>query len=147
MYPNLSGSDQFAILSVLDPATRLGGGFPSTFVSMAGWTSMLMIAQVGAFGASATFDARLQMCPDNSGSDSRNISGKSITTLVAAGGDSKQVMINLFPSDLLSGFDYVRMVLNTSTTTTFCSAFLIGVSGRSSPASISNASSVIQLVG
>ena len=149
MNPNLSGSDQLAVLAVISPDTRLGGGFPSLFANSANWNYFLMVAQVGAFGASATFDARLQQATDSSGTTTKNITGKAITTLAAAGGDNKQIMINLRPDelDLTGGFNWIRMVLNTATASTYCSAILYGMSGRNSPASVSNIASVVQIIG
>jgi hypothetical protein len=149
MNPNLSATDQFAIISQLDPASRLGGGFPSSFADCKLWHSFVMIAQVGTFPVGATFDARLQQCTDSSGTITKNIPGKAITTLLAAGGSNKQVLVNLRPDelDLAGGFGFIRMVLNTSGTTTFCSAMLLGLSAKWSPASIANVSSVVQLIG
>ena len=108
-----------------------------------------MIAQVGTFPVGATFDARLQQCTDISGTTTKNITGKAITTLLAAGGSNKQVLVNLRPDelDLAGGFGFIRMVLNTSGTTTFCSAMLLGLSAKWSPASIANVSSVVQIIG
>jgi len=149
MNPNLSATDQFAIISMLDPASRLGGGFPSPFADTQVWHSFVMVAQVGTFPAGATFDARLQQCTDDSGTLTKNIAGKAITTLIAADGSNKQVIVNLRPAelDLDGGFRFIRMVLNTSGTTTFCSAMLLGLSAKWSPASIANVASVVQLIG
>jgi len=136
-FPNVKASDRATVAAVLDPVSQAAGTVTTGWVSMATFSRILAILQVGALGASATVDAKLQQAVDSSGTSAKDISGKSITQLTKAGtDDNKQVMVNCEAAelDVANSFNYVRLSVTVATAACLINALVIGFDARYQPA-------------
>jgi hypothetical protein len=83
MYSSLKPSQRMAVIGAVNPQS-------ATTVQVTGWLSaknflnFLAIINVGALGASATVDAKVQQATDGSGTGAKDITGKAITQLTKA---------------------------------------------------------------
>ena len=140
-------SEAVALLGQISPKSQGAGTAVSGWVSIAQAHQIMALVQVGAFGASATVDAKVQQATSNAGAGAKDVSGKAITQLLAAGGNDRQVEINLRPQDLDTegGFDYVQLSITVGTAATLIAGAIFAAM-RFEPASDSNAASVAQVV-
>lgn len=141
-------SEGLAVLATVDPvstATTVTTGW----VDQSVFFFVMALISVGAFGASATVDAKLQQATDNSGTGVKDITGKAITQLLAAGGNNRQAIINMKEADLDTegGFRFVRLSITVGTAASLVSAALLGGVPRFSPANTYNQAGVAQIVG
>lgn len=135
-----------AVIGTIDPASQGAGAATTAWVSADDYHAFLALVAVGAFGASATVDAKIQQAKDSSGTGAKDVSGKSITQLAAGGGNNRQALINFLPQDLdvNNGFSYVRLSVTVGTAASLTAGVLLGVGARQGPPSA--AASVAQIV-
>jgi hypothetical protein len=146
MGPNQKPTDGFAQLATISPvstATTVNSGW----VSFANFQRMLAEIDVGVFGASATVDAKLQQALDGSGSSPKDITGKAITQLLAAGGNGRQAFINLADTDLdmTNGFGFVQLSITVGTAASLVAGSLKGFVPRYEPPVDASANPAINL--
>jgi hypothetical protein len=137
MNVNIKGSDKATIAAVLDPVSQAAGTVTTGWVPMSTFENVLAVLLVGAIGASATVDAKLQQASDGSGTGAKDISGKAITQLTKAGtDDNKQVLINVRSEelDVNNGFTHVRLSVTVATAACLISALMLGLDARYQPA-------------
>lgn len=148
MNPNLRLTEKLAVLATLDPASVAASTVLTSWVPMVSLMSILALVDVGAFGASATVDAKLRQAQDGSGTGAKDITGKAIVQMLAAGGNNKQVTIECRNTDLdaTNGFTYVALSVTVGVAATFVSAALIGGNPDYVPASAFNQAGVTQQV-
>lgn len=146
---NVKGSEVVAILAAINPSSQGAGAASSGWVSVAQFQKLMAIIQAGTFGASATIDAKLQQATDGTGTGAKDITGKALTQMVAAGGNNLQAEINVDAADLdvNGGFGYVQLSVTVGTAASGTAALLLGFGPRLGPASNFNAASVAQIVG
>ena len=148
MYPNAKASELLAILATIDPASQAVGTATTGWVSVANHHGLLAVLQTGVLGASATLDAKLQQATDSSGTGAKDVSGKAITQIVKASGDTKQALINVKPEELdtVNGFGYVRLSMTVGVAASMTVAQLIGLNPRFAPADAGNQAAVVQVL-
>lgn len=148
MQPNVKFSERNAILATLDPASQAAGTVVTAWVPITKYHSLCALLQVGAFGASATVDAKLRQAQDNTGTGAKDIANKAITQMLAAGGNNKQATIECRSDDLdqLNGFAYVALSVTVGVAATQLSATLFGTNPRYMPASADNQAGVVQQI-
>jgi len=149
MMPNALGSEQAAVVGVIDPDATAASTVTTAWVDMALWEQLLAIVMAGTLGASATLNAKLQQAQDSSGTGAKDIAGKAITALTQAGTDSdKQALINLRAAelDIDGGFSFVQLSLTVAAATSDAGAVLLGMGPRYGPASDNDAASVDEIV-
>lgn len=142
-------SEKVAVLDAISPVSQGVGTVTGSWISVAQFRKILAIIQTGVMTATATLDAKLQQATTSGGAGAKDVSGKAITQLTQAGGDSsKQVLIDLDTSqlDVAGGFSYIRLSLTDAAAASLISAVLLGFDGRYEPASVSNAASVKQVL-
>ena len=146
MYTNQKPSEGLGLLATIDPASQAAGTVTTGWVDQSNYFALMAVINVGAFGASATVDAKLQQSTDSGGTGVKDITGKSITQLLAAGGNNRQAVINAKEADLDTegGFRYVRLSVTVATAATLVSAQLFGAIPRFMPAT--NQAGVAQVV-
>ena len=146
MYTNQKPSEGLGLLATIDPASQAAGTVTTGWVDQSNYFALMAVINVGAFGASATVDAKLQQATDSGGTGAKDITGKSITQLLAAGGNNRQAVINAKEADLDTegGFRYVRLSVTVATAATLVSAQLFGAIPRFMPAT--NQAGVAQVV-
>lgn len=148
MFANAKASEQAALLAEISPVSQAAGSVVSGWISAANFERFLAVIQTGVLGASATVDAKIQQASDSSGTGAKDITGKAITQIVKATGDSKQALINVQGADLdvANGFCYIQLSLTVGTAASLVAASLFGFVPRFAPASDSNPASVVQVV-
>jgi hypothetical protein len=148
MYQSLKFSDRTGILSTIDPASTAASTVLTAWVPVAKWHTIAAILQTGALGASATVDAKLRQASDASGTGAKDITGKSITQLVKASHDNKQVVIECKADDLdtANSFTHVALSVTVGTAASLISAVLLGTNPRFSPAADFDDGDVVQIV-
>ena len=149
MNPNVKFSEAHSILATLDPVSQGAATVTTGWVSMAYFHSLVAIIQTGVLGASATLDAKLQQATSSGGAGAKDITGKAITQIVKASGDSKQALIELRDTDLdvNNGFTFVRLSVTVGTAASLINAMLIGFNPLYQSAAAYNQAGVAQIVG
>lgn len=137
-----------AVAAVINPASQGAGTVSSGWISMAAYHQLCAVGLVGAFGASATVDAKLQQAQDSSGTGAKDITGKAITQLLAAGGNNKQFSLEVRDTELdaNNGFGYVQFSMTVGTAATLVSGVVFGALPQYMPASAFEGASVVQHV-
>lgn len=148
MNPNIKFSEKAAVLATVDSASVGPGTVLTTWVPIKNFHSLCALLDVGAFGASATVDAKLRQATDNAGTGAKDITGKAIAQMLAAGGNNKQVSIECRSDDLdmANGFAFVALSITVGVAATQLAAFLLGHNPRYFPASGFNQAGVAQQV-
>lgn len=146
---NVKGSEAIALLGVIAPSAQAAGAAVSGWIPAAQFQKFLAIIAAGTFGASGTIDAKIQQATDATGTGAKDITGKAITQMLAAGGNNVQAEINLDAQDLDTngGFAFIQLSVTVGTAASGTSAVVLGIGGRFGPASNFNAASVAQIVG
>jgi hypothetical protein len=148
MYQSLKFSDRAAILGTLDPASVAASTVLTAYVPVAKFHTIVAILQTGVLGAAATVDAKLRQAQDAAGTGVKDITGKSITQLVKASHDNKQVVIECKADDLdtANAFTHVALSVTVGTAASLLSAVLMGANARYLPASDFDDADVTQIV-
>lgn len=149
MFPNAKGSELFAVLATIDPASLAVGTVTTGWISVANFHALVASIETGALGTSATLDAKLQQALDSSGTSAKDITGKAITQLTQAGGGSaKQVLINVKPEELdtVNGFGFVRLSITVGVAASLAGAQVLGVNPRYATADAFNQAAVAQII-
>lgn len=143
---NQKPSEGLALTATIDPVSQGAGTVSTGWIDQSVYLAMLAIISVGAFGASATVDAKLQQATDSGGTGVKDVTGKAITQLVAAGGNNRQALINMKEADLDTegGFRYVRLTVTVGTAATLIQAGLYGALPHYMP--VANQAGVAQVV-
>jgi hypothetical protein len=146
MYSSLKPSQRMAVIGAVNPQS-------ATTVQVTGWLSaknflnFLAIINVGALGASATVDAKVQQATDGSGTGAKDITGKAITQLTKAStNDNSQVMINLKQEDfdIANNFNYFQVSVTPAVAACLVGVIVLGVDPCYAPGAA--AASVLQTV-
>lgn len=148
MYQSLKFSDRHGILSTIDPASVAASTVLTAWVPVAKWHTIVAMLCTGALGTSATVDAKLRQATDSSGTSAKDITGKSITQLVKASHDNKQVVIECKADDLdtANGFTHVALSVTVGTAASLLAAILLGANARYLPGSDFDDGDVVQIV-
>ena len=137
-------------MATIDPQSNAAAStLTSDYVDMSKVGSLLAIINAGAFVATGKVDAKLVQATAAAGTNKKDITGKAITQLTAAGtDDNKQAFINLFAEelDINNSFRYVALELTNTTAAALVSADLIGFDCSYNPASDYNLASVDEIV-
>ena len=145
---NTRFSERAALLAVINPVSQGAGTANSGWIPVALFDRIVAELMVGAFGASATVDAKFQQATSAAGAGAKDITGKAITQLLAAGGNNRQAIVEVSETDLDTngGFAFVQFSVTVGTAATLIAASVKGVNPRYQPASAYNATSVAQVV-
>lgn len=148
MNQTIKFSDRSGILSTIDPASIAAGTVLTAYVPVAKWHTIAAIIATGVLGAAATVDAKLRQAQDAAGTGVKDITGKSITQLVKASHDNKQVVIECKADDLdtANGFTHVALSVTVGTAASILGAILLGTNPRYMPASDFDDADVVQIV-
>ena len=99
--PNNLPSNRAVLMATVDPDAYGAGTVTSDWVSLADFEYIQALVLVGEMQATSTVEAKLEQATDGSGTGAKDISGKSITQLTAAGSDDdKQAIINCRSEEL-----------------------------------------------
>ena len=148
MTPNAKPSEHLSVLATIDPASVAIGTVLTAFVPVKQHFALLALINVGAFGAAATVDAKLRQALDAAGTGAKDITGKAIVQMLAAGGNNKQVMINAKVADLdtENNFAFVALSVTVGAAATLLGAILIGAYPRYEDGALFNQAGVTQVI-
>ena len=148
MTPNAKPSEHLSLLATIDPVSTGPGTVTTGWVSAANFFAFMAIISVGAFGAAATVDAKFQQATDNVGTGVKDVAGKAITQLLAAGGNNRQAILNMKAADLdVEGqFKFIRLSVADGAAASLLAAFLIGAYPRYEDGAQFNQAGVAQVV-
>ena len=148
MFPNAKGSELFAVLATIDPASQAVGTVTTAWIPVTNFHALVADVHSGVLGASATLDAKLQQALDSAGTSAKDITGKALTQIVKATGDNKQALINVKPEELdtVNGFGFVRLSITVGTAASLAGAQILGVNPRYASADTLNQAAVAQIV-
>lgn len=146
---NVKGSELIAVMGTIAPSSQAAGAASSGWLPMAQFQKVMALIQAGTFGASATVDAKLQQAQDATGTGAKDVAGKAIVQMLAAGGNNVQAEINLDAAelDVNNGFAFVQLSITVGTAATGTAGVVVGIAPRFLPASDFNNASVAQIVG
>ncbi len=148
MTPNAKPSEHLAVLATIDPSSS-SAAQNSAWVSAANFHAFLAIIKVGIMTATGTLDAKFQQALDNAGTGAKDIApAKAITQLLAAGGNNRQVLLNMKAADLdVEGqFKFIRLVVTAATAASLVDATLVGAYPRYEDGALFNQAGVAQVV-
>ena len=142
-------SENLALLGAINPSSQAVGTATSGWISLANAKRILAVVQVGTFGAAATVDAKLQHAKDLAGTGAKDVAGKAIVELAAAGGNNVEALIDMSADelDVNNGYIAVQLSITVGAAATETSGLVLGGATRYTPASAFNAASVVQTVG
>lgn len=142
-------SENLALLGAINPSSQAVGTATSGWISLANAKRILAVIQVGTFGAAATVDAKLQQAKDLAGTGAKDVAGKAIAELAAAGGNNVEALIDMSADelDVNNGYTAVQLSITVGAAATETSGLVIGGATRYMPASSFNAATVGQIVG
>ncbi len=147
---NLTLNQQQAIADgTIAPQSLAPGSALTAWISMANFSKLQALIQVGTFGAVATVDAKFQQATDAAGAGAKDlVPAKAITQLLAAGGNDRQAVINLEESelDVENDFDHVQLSVTVGTAASDIAALLMGGEAAQGPASDDQDTSVAEVV-
>lgn len=148
MQGNLNPSARIAIAGAIAPQQAAAGALSSGWVDMRNFYSLLAMISVGVIGAGGTVDAKIEQASDNAGTGTKPVAPLSATQLLKAGGDNRQVAINVRQEDLdkNNGFRFVRLTVTVGVASTFLSAALVGLDARYGSASANQSAAVAETV-
>src|SRR5258708_2927773 len=128
MTPNAKPSEHLAVLTTFDPVSQGAGTVVTAWVPMKNFFAMVAIVGVGVMTATGTVDAKLRQATDNAGTGAKDITGKAITQLLAAGGNNRQAIINVKAADLDTegGFGFVALSITVATASSLINPTLLG---------------------
>jgi uncharacterized membrane protein len=148
MTPNAKPSEHLALLATLDPVSQAPATVVTAWVPVKNFFALLALLDVGVMTATSTVDAKLRQATDNAGTGAKDITGKAITQLLAAGGNNRQVFINMKVADLdtENNFAFVALSITVGTAASLISAALLGLFPRFEDAAAYNQAGVAQVV-
>jgi hypothetical protein len=148
MQGNLNPSVRAALGGFIAPAQAGVGTVTTGWVDMRKFFAALGVLNVGVIGAGGTVDAKVQQATDANGTGAKDVPGLAITQLLKAGGDNRQVAINIRPEDMdKAGYRFARLSVTVGTASTFLSASLLGFDPRYGAASANQSGTVVETVG
>ena len=136
MNANILPSDRAPIMGVIDPDAYGAGTVTTAWVSMNDFANAMAIVSVGTMATNSTLNAKIQQATDSSGTGVKDVTGKAITELTAAGTDSdKQVVINISENDLdIDGdFNHIRLSMTVATAASDSGGVLLGFDAAYAP--------------
>ncbi|QPI73926.1 hypothetical protein [Sphingobium sp. Cam5-1] len=149
MNGNLNPSMAAAVAGVINPVSQAAGTVTTGWVDMQKFGTLLAILAVGALGADATVNAKIEQATDNAGAGAKDVAGLAITALTKAGtDDNKQVLVNLRQEDLdkNNAFRFARLSVTVGTAASLISAVLLGFNARYGAATDNDATTVDEIV-
>lgn len=149
MTPNAKPSEHLAVLATLDPVSQGAATVTTGWVKAGNFHAFMLLLAVGAMTGGSTVDAKFQQAQDVGGTGAKDISpAKAITQLLAAGGNNRQVMLNMKAADLDvdGGFGFIRGSATVGTAASLLFAALIGAYPRYEDGAQFNQAGVAQVV-
>lgn len=143
-------TDNLSLPGVINPGSQGAGTVNSGWVSLADLNTVIATIFVGTMAAGATLDAKIEQATDAAGTGAKDVTGKAITQMTQAGGDSdKQRVIEVDGEDLDvdNDFTHVRLAVTVAVAAVDLSAAVQGVDERFGGAQKHNLASLDEIIG
>ena len=101
----------------IDPDAYTPATVNGAWVSLADFTEAAAILMIGAIGAGATLDAKLQQAQDATGAGAKDVTGSAIARQTQAGGDGDQILtlpLRASQLDIANAFTHLRLQVTTA---------------------------------
>lgn len=150
MTPNLKPSQRIALVGVIDPDAYGAATYTTAWIPAATAGAFMALVSAGTMAATSTLNAKFEQATNGSGAGAKDITGKAIVELTAAGTDSdKQAIINLRPEelDLENAFTHFRLSMVVAAAASDAAAFVFSLDHRFGPAELRDLASVDEVVG
>lgn len=128
----------------LHPASVAPGTADTGGLDMQRFRRVLFVLDIGAFGASATVDMKLQESTDNA--VYTDLAGGAITQMAQAGGNNKLATLEVRAGQLSAGKRYVRARVTVGTAATTLCCIPLGGEADFKPGSALDIAPVVQRV-
>lgn len=141
--------ERVALLATIDPEAQGASAVITDEIDMKYWREVMFIVMVGTLGASATVDFSVKGgASTNPGSHATAVTGKAITQLTQAGGDSdKQVLLHITADELADqGLRFIEGTLTVATASCDVAVVAVGSRARYQPAQDYDLASVAEIV-
>lgn len=136
---------RLAVMSVIDPVSQGVGAVNTTVIDARNFFKIVFILQTGVLGTAATVDFVVKGDIASGGSYATTL--KTITQIVKASGDNKQVVVEVTSEDLgQANVRYVRGTLTVGGAASIVSVVGLGVDSRYKPETKVDLASVVQIV-
>jgi len=119
------------LASVAPVSATVATGTP--WVRITGYEQLEAVLNVGVIATNGTVDCKVQQATDSSGTGAKDVTGKAVTQLTQAGGDSgKRCIINVAQQDfdVNNGFVYARVLTTPATAAALIAVELRGFNAR-----------------
>lgn len=149
MNPNILTTDECALVGAIDADAYAASTVTSGWIAAKNFNRFAALIAVGDMVATATLNAKLQQATDASGTGAKDITGKAVTALTAAGtDDNKQAWINLHQDELdaQGSFTHFRLSMTLATAGADLAGYVFGLSPTYGPASDNDAASVDEII-
>ncbi len=143
---NALPSETGAVVAVIDPDIMTQTAFLSGAVDMSKYDRIMGVVMVGTMVSTSTVNAELQEATTSGGSYSA-ITGKAITQLTEAGGDSdKQAILNLRSDEMTVGHRFVKLWIDVNTANTDGAGIVFGFQPTHGPGTDNDVSSIEEIL-
>ena len=146
---NALASELAGVVGVIDPDAYAAGTVTTGWIDASVFQQFMAVVQAGDLGTGATLDAKLEQATDSAGTGAKDITGKAITQLTQAGGDSnKQAVIAVNPGDLdlANDFTHFRLSVTIGTAASDAGAVVLGLNPRTGVAGDNDAATVAEIM-
>jgi hypothetical protein len=131
---NVLITEKMALLDTLNPASRAAANTTSSaWLPAKDYAQFAALLALGAMTATGVLNAKLEQATDVAGTGAKDITGKAVTALTAAGtDDNKQAFINLRPEelDIANDFNHFRLTVAVTTAAVIYNAHILGMGPR-----------------
>lgn len=145
----LRATDRVALLATIDPdAYASGSSYSSDFVDVSKYKTLMAVVHVGDMVLNSDVDAKLEQDTDGQGNNTKDISGKAITTMEEGTDDNTQAIICVREDelDVAGGFGYVRLTITVATADADAAGAIYGLDPAHGLADDNDLASVAEIV-
>ena len=139
-------SEVNAPLTTIYSDVRIPGTHYSEFVSLENYHRAFLLLSVSEMAALSTVDAGIQQASDVTGTGVKAITGKTITQLTQAAGDTNSLVcieLQTEELDVDNDFEYVRFYVTNAVNTVNFEGILFGCSPRFKPVPTTNWAEIV----
>jgi len=124
---NTRFSERNTLMATIGPVSQGVGTVNSGWVQVSGTDQIVALLSVGVFGALATVDAKFQQATSSGGAGAKDVTGKAIVQMLAAGGNNRQAIVEVRETDMdvNNGFTFVQFSITVAAAATLVAADVI----------------------
>lgn len=139
-------SEMFCPLASMHADSFAAGEHNSGYVALNNYHRAVILIDVGDLAATATLDVDLEQATSTAGAGAKAITGKSITQLTQAGGDSDDLVcmeLRTEELDVDGGFDCINVEVTVANAAAEFSVWIFGYEPRFPPVPVTGWTEVV----